>query len=129
MTVYDANNVPVLYLGEGRDVGMSETAHTALQKAHAKSDESLLGEVVLIHNKAPVNGGDPGFTSIGIGASNLDEAVKDAIGSFDAHVGDPDQSSDHLHRPDWVASTHKDLAKALADYYSCEVRPIAEVLS
>jgi hypothetical protein len=39
-----------------------------------------------------------------------------------------DESSDHHHPPDWVASTHKQLGEHLADYYSCDLMPIAEVL-
>jgi hypothetical protein len=64
-----------------------------------------------------------------IGAENLDEALKSCIGAFDVHHLHPaGVSSDAEHTPDWVASTHEGLAAALADYYSCQAHPIAEVI-
>jgi hypothetical protein len=70
---------------------------------------------------------EKGYAS-GIGASNLDEALKVVISGFDlGHLDPRGESSDAQHTPDWVASTHDGLATALADYYSCEKRNIAEV--
>jgi hypothetical protein len=146
MTIYDANNVPVLRV-PGQKLGLSDEAHSAVEKAHNAAQKAiedagdreqltaaydkhyLLGEFVLIHNKDMLGTGEEGRTPISIGASTLDEALKECIGVFDAHVGPENQSADHLHTPDWVASTHKPLARALADYYSCEVRDLSEALA
>lgn len=66
---------------------------------------------------------------VGFGASDIDEAMKECIGSFDlAHVGTPDESSDEQYPPVWVASSHPLLGRLLADYYDCELRNLAEVL-
>jgi hypothetical protein len=83
----------------------------------------------VIHCKRLRGTGDDGIVTFSIGAENLDEALKSCIGAFDVqHLDPPGVSSDAEHTPDWVASTHKGLADALADYYSCKVRGIAEVL-
>jgi hypothetical protein len=87
----------------------------------------LIGHSVLIHNKDPRVG--PEWTPVGIGASDLDEAIKEAIGAFDlGHIGEVGVSSDVEFKPDWVASSHPLLGKLLADYYDCEQRELAEVL-
>lgn len=135
MTAYDPNGVPILFLGEGRKIGISEAGSKALAKAHgsalkaAESDgdgpKLLIGESVIVHNADPDG---PPWTSIVIGASTLDEAVKEVIGAHDTHLGDPEQSQDHIHPPEWVASTHAELAKHLADYYSCDVRKLTELV-
>lgn len=130
MTVYNENNVPILFLGEGRKLGLSDAGSKAVEKAKkaaldSDSPKLLLGESVLIHNADPDG---PAFTSLSVGASDLHQAVTECIGAHDAHLGAPDQSQDHLFPPEWVASTHKELAQHLADYYSCEVRDIAEVI-
>jgi hypothetical protein len=124
MTVYDERGVPVVYRGEGQSIGLS-------QPLEFDPSESLNGESVLIHCKAlSVAPDEEGRYACGIGASNLDEALKDVIGGFDQqHLHPAGESSDALHTPDWVASTHDGLATALADYYSCEKRDIAEVLA
>lgn len=159
MTVYDENNVPVLEREPGSKLGLSRdgvklvaSKHEAAQKALGSaasavaadpSDDDarealsavqakhyLLGESVVVHNKAPAGGGEPSYTHFVIGASTLDEALKEVIGGFDSgHLGAADESIDHVHGPDWVASTHKEFARLLADYYSCEVRDLAEVLA
>lgn len=124
MTVYNENGVPVVYLGEGQRIGLS-------QPLEHDPDESLLGESVVIHCKALTTAPqEQGRVSISIGGENLDEALKSCIGAFDwYHLYPSGSSSDALHTPDWVASTNDALASALADYYSCEKRDIAEVLA
>ena len=133
MTIYDENNVPVL-TGSGGRLGLSpeklkrvESKKQAALKAEPDDLRKLelTGESVVIHNADPSG---PPFTSVVIGGSDFHQALTEAIGAHDAHLGDPDSSQDHVYPPDWVASTHKELAEALADYYSCEVRDIAEVL-
>lgn len=104
-------------------------------QAEAESKYFFMGHSVVIHNKAPLGpDGQPleggvEQTHTGIGASDLDEAMKETIGGFDlSHVGLVGQSSDGEFTPDWVASTHPLLGKLLADYYDCELRDLAEVL-
>jgi hypothetical protein len=63
-------------------------------------DEILIGESVVIHCKRLRDTAEEAPVTFSIGAENT---------------------------PDWVASTHDGLAQALADYYSCQVRDIAEV--
>jgi hypothetical protein len=123
LTVYDENGVPVVYRGDGQRIGLS-------QPLEFDPDESLSHESVVIHCKALAAAADErGRVSLGIGAENLDEALKSCIGAFDwYHLHPSGESSDAQHTPDWVASTHDGLATALADYYSCEKRDIAEVL-
>jgi hypothetical protein len=84
----------------------------------------------VIHCKAlAVAPDEQGSVSVNIGAENLDEALKSCIGAFDlGHLHPAGLSSDAQYAPDWVASTNDALATALADYYSCEQRDIAEVL-
>jgi hypothetical protein len=122
MTVYDNNGVPVVYLGPDKRIGLS-------QPLEHDPTESLVGESVVIHCKAlAVAPDEQGRVSVGIGGENLDEALKSCIGAFDwYHLHPVGSSSDDQHTPDWVASTHDGLATALADYYSCEKRDIAEV--
>lgn len=110
--------------------------------AEAHAEHSLIAESVLIHNPAPVTaivtgpdgetivGADaPRYTPHSVGASDLDEALKEVIGAHDLeHVGPAGVPSDHLYPPDWVASTHEGLARLLADYYGCEVRELSEVV-
>lgn len=145
MTVYDENAVPVLYRGPDQTLGMSEAGTAALDKAKAAAlkafeDAStpeeiqaaqdkhyLLAHVAIVHNSDSSDARP--FASFNIGGSTLDEAVKEVIAAFDtSHVGPQDESADHRFPPDWVASTHKDLARHLADYYGCEVREMAEVI-
>jgi hypothetical protein len=123
LTVYDERNVPVVYRGEGQSIGLS-------QPLEHDPGESLLGESVLIHCKAlAVAPDEQGHVSLSIGAENLDEALKSCIGAVDlGHLHPAGRSSDAEYTSDWVASTHDGLGKALADYYSCEQRDIAEVL-
>jgi hypothetical protein len=121
VSVYDENGVPVVYRGPDQRIGLSAPLDH-------DPDEILLGESVVIHCKALPGTGEEGAVTFSIGAENLDEALKSCIGAFDVHHLDPPgESSDAEHTPDWVASTHDGLAKALADYYSCQVRDIAEV--
>lgn len=121
MSVYDENGVPVVYRGPNQKIGLSK------QLKH-DPDELLLGESVVIHCKRLRGTNENGSVTFSIGAENLDEALKSVIGAFDVHHLEPaGQSSDAEHPPDWVASTHKELGKALADYYSCDLLDIAEV--
>lgn len=122
MSVYDENGVPVVYRGPDQRIGLSKPLkHDA--------DELLLGESVVIHCKRLRGTGEDGLVTFSIGAENLDEALKSCIGAFDVHHLDPPgTSSDAEYTPDWVSSTHGGLADALADYYSCQARDIAEVL-
>ena len=122
MSVYDENGVPVVYRGADQKIGLSKPLKH-------DDDELLLGESVVIHCKH-LNGtdGEEGSVTFSIGAENLDEALKSVIGAFDmSHLHPAGQSSDAEHTPDWVASTHPALAKALADYYSCSNLDISEV--
>lgn len=141
MTIYDENGVPTLYRGPDQKVGLSEDGRDTVDKAKdralraaGKADADtgkhlLLGESVVIHCKQLAGTSETGAVTFSIGAENLDEALKSCIGAFDVHHLDPPGvSSDADHTPDWVASTHKGLAGALADYYSCQARDIAEVL-
>jgi hypothetical protein len=85
----------------------------------------LIGEAIVIDNPDPQRAD---YTGHSIGASDLKEALQDAIGGYDrSHIGEDGVSSDQEFTPQWVASTHEDLAKALADYYSCKVIPLSEV--
>jgi hypothetical protein len=122
VSVYDENGVPVVYRGPNERIGLSEPLEH-------DPDELLLGESVVIHCKRLRGTGETGIVTFSIGAENLDEALKSCIGAFDVHHLDPPGvSSDAEHTPDWVASTHHRLGDALADYYSCHVLDIAEVL-
>ncbi|MFL5845276.1 MAG: hypothetical protein ACJ762_11320 [Solirubrobacteraceae bacterium] len=137
MTIYSENGVPILFQLPGQMLGLSEKAWKAVEAAHAAAQEVagdpealaehlLIGEAVVIHNKDASKGD---FTVTSIGASDLREALQEAIGGFDlAHIGERDVSSDAQLTPDWVASTHEELARLLADYYSCEVRDLSEVV-
>lgn len=122
MSIYDENGVPVVYRGPDQAIGLSKPLKH-------DPDESLLGEAAVIHCKQMAGSGEEGQVTFSIGAENLDEALKSCIGAFDVHHLDPPgESSDAKHTPDWVASTNRDLAKALADYYSCQTRNLDEVL-
>jgi hypothetical protein len=121
VSVYDENGVPVTYRGADQRIGLSEPLEH-------DPEELLLGESVVIHCKQLRGTRHEGQVAFSIGAENLDEALKSCIGAFDVHHLDPPGvSSDADHTPDWVASTHEALAEALADYYSCQARDIAEV--
>jgi hypothetical protein len=122
VSVYTENGVPVVYRGPNERIGLSEPLDH-------DPDEILLGETAVIHCKRLNGSEEEGAVTFSIGAENLDEALKSCIGAFDVHHLHPaGESSDAEHTPDWVASTHGDLAGALADYYSCQARPIAEVI-
>jgi hypothetical protein len=123
VSVYDENGVPIVYRGPDQAIGLSEPL--------VHDDALLLGESVVIHCASlAVSPGEAGHVSYGIGAENLDEALKTVIGAFDIqHLDPPGESSDTQYPPDWVASTHAGLASALADYYSCPAIDIAEALS
>jgi hypothetical protein len=105
VSVYDENGVPIVYRGPDQRIGLSEPL--------VHDDELLLGESVVIHCKSlAVAPGEEGHVSYGIGAENLDEALKSVIGAFDIqHLHPPGESSDAEHTPDWVASTHAGLAE------------------
>jgi hypothetical protein len=146
MAIYTENDVPLLSHKLSASSmefidGKHEKAQAALEKKgpDAYQKELLLGEGVIVHNKAPVGGGVrvedgqaqvlepdvPDRTFFSIGASTLQEALTEVIGAYDRiHL----QTQDNLDPPDWVASTHEDLANLLAEYYGCEVRPISEVM-
>jgi hypothetical protein len=139
VTVYDERGVPILFRGAGVPIGLSEPQYKVAEKHRAaalgsiESDdedeqpELLIGHVVAIDNRDPNR--EAPFTPIVIGGSDFDQALKECIGGFDvSHIGDPGVSSDAEHTPQWVASTHEGLATALADYYSCKVIPITEVV-
>jgi hypothetical protein len=122
VSVYDENGVPVVYRGPDQRIGLAKPLKH-------DPDDLLLGESVVIHCKQLAGTEEEGSVTFSIGAENLDEALKSCIGAFDVHhLNPPGVSSDADHTPDWVASTHKALAGALADYYSCQARDIAEVL-
>lgn len=132
MTIYNENSgVPVLYRGDGEKIGLSDEGRKTLEAA---SDEMLLGHSVVIElpNTAGSDfpdGAGPGKVSVVIGAENLDEALKSVISSVDhAHIHPRGESSDHNFTPTVVASTHGDLGRLLADYYSCEHRDLSEVI-
>lgn len=138
MTIYSENAVPVLFRGPNQRIGLSEEGFAAISRAHEAylkaadngddlSKHLLTAEAVVLDNPdTDDNGVD--YTVVSIGGSDLQEALTEVIGAFDlSHIGNPGESSDHIHTPTWVASTHKELAKHLADYYSCEVREISEV--
>jgi hypothetical protein len=121
VSIYDENGVPVVYRGADQKIGLSKPLK---HDAH----ELLLGESVVVHCKRLNGTNEEGSVTFSIGAENLDEALKSVIGAFDVHHLDPaGQSSDAEYTPEWVASTHQGLAKALADYYSCDNLDIAEV--
>jgi hypothetical protein len=121
VSVYDENGVPVVYRGPDQRIGLSAPLDH-------DPDEILIGESVVIHCKRVRGTDEEAPVTFAIGAENLDEALKSVIGAFDVdHLDPPGESSDAEHTPDWVASTHDGLAQALADYYSCQVRDIAEV--
>lgn len=119
----------------GSDPDSPEYAAARDAQSEVFAEHSLLGETFVIDNpdtdRAP-------YTFGAVGGSDLKEALQEAIGGFDlSHVGDPrlpedggeqGVSSDASLTPQWVASTDKRLAAALADYYSCEIRNIAEVV-
>lgn len=105
----------------------SEAYAEAREHQAAVIEEHLLiGDAVVIDNpdtdKAP-------YTLTSIGASDLKEAVQDSIGGFDlGHIGEDGVTQDHIFTPEYVASTNRLLAEALADYYSCQIRELNEVL-
>lgn len=141
MTIYDENAVPILFRGPDQKIGISEEGNAAVERAKASAQKAieqngtdayakhlLLGESVVIHCPKLRGSEEAGKVSLSVGASTLDEALKECIAAFDlAHLHPVDESSDHHYPPDWVASTHKELGKHLADYYSCDLLPIAEV--
>lgn len=159
MAIYDENGVPILRLSaSSQDFvdAQHQKAVAALEshaqavaaaddpessEAQAQADASLellhLGDSVVIHNKAPVNVEEgapnaPDKTFVSIGASTLDEALKECIATFDSgHV----REGDRTNTPDWVASTNDDLARLLAEHYNggkadgpCQPRTLSEVL-
>lgn len=141
MTIYDENAVPILFRGPDQKIGISEEGRAAVEKAQASAQRAiesdgvdaydkhlLLGEAVVIHCKKLRGSEQEGKVTLSIGASTLDEALKECIAAFDlGHLHPADESSDQHFPPDWVASTHKDLGSHLADYFSCDLLPIAEV--
>jgi hypothetical protein len=151
MTIYDERAVPVLYRGPNQRIGLSAERHEALMDVHdtaqralaaapaedseaqvaANNEHNLTGHMVVMHVPAlaNANGTEAGKMIAVIGASDLDEAVKESIATFDlAHLHPRDESSDHIYPPEWVASTDERLAATLADYYSCAQREIGDVV-
>jgi hypothetical protein len=117
-------------------VDAQETAQKAIenQGTAAYDQHYLLGHTVVIQipngagNDFPDGAGETRINA-SVGAETLDEALKSIIKSVDlAHTHPRDESSDHLHTPTWVASTHAQLGELLADYYSCELRDLSEVI-
>jgi hypothetical protein len=148
MTIYDENGgVPVLFRGENQPIGLSHESHLAVVDAHetaqaaienqgtaAYDQHYLTGHSVVVQipngagNDFPDGAGEA-RVNISVGAETLDEALKSIIASVDlAHIHPRNESSDHLHTPTWVASTHAQLGELLADYYSCELRDLSEVI-
>jgi hypothetical protein len=122
VSVYTENGVPVVYRGPNERIGLSEPLDH-------DPDEILLGEVVVIHCKRLAGSEEEGAVTFSIGAENLDEALKSCIGAFDVHHLHPaGESSDAEHTPTGSPRRTRALAGALADYYSCQARPIAEVI-
>lgn len=108
------------------DPDSEEYAAARDAQAAVIAEHLLIGEAVVIHNK---DDSQADFTVTSIGASDLQEALTEAIGGFDlSHIGEAGVTQDHIFTPDWVASTHAQLAASLADYYSCEVRDLSEVV-
>jgi hypothetical protein len=73
-------------------------------------------------------------TSFLIGGETLDEAAKSVVGAFEFHGEDHSDQNFVANEslpdgPDWVASTHKDLAKLLAEHYGARSRTRTEVLA
>lgn len=100
-----------------------DKARTA--QAKVIDEHLLIGDSVLIDNPDDQRGD---YTYVSIGASDLLEAVQEAVASYDlSHVGEQGVTSDNEFTPAWVASTDEELAAALGDYYSCEVRDLNEV--
>lgn len=147
MTMYDEKAVPVLYRGPGQKIGLSEEAHDTVEKAKASAQRAiddkgveaydkhyLTGHSVIVDypngagSQFPDGAGGGRFVA-NVGAETLDEALKSVISAVDlSHIHPRDESSDHLYPPNWVASTHKQLGELLADYYSCDLRDMSEVL-
>lgn len=143
MTIYSENAVPILFRGDNQTIGLSAKANAEVEKAAAAAlaavedggsdalaEHLLVGEAVVLHNPDAAPDAPVRYVSFSIGGSSLQEALTEVIGAFDqSHVGDAGVAmQDHLHKPEWVASTHERLAALLADYYSAQVRDISEVL-
>lgn len=134
MATYNELGVPQLNLSNSSKEYV-EGVHAKALAAHEDpevdaTDHFLVGAGVVVHcpehkfDGVPEAGRD--WVAFSIGGSTLDEALKDVIGGYDqghAHGGD------HTSKPEWVASTHEDLARLLAEHYECEVRDIYEVTS
>jgi hypothetical protein len=135
MARFDERGIPMLELDTRSLAAVDKTR----QAAADGEPELLVGETVLLENSRPAIG--PGHTGpppsadvtvVTVGGETLDEALKSIIATYDTHhsgaFGDPAE----FDPPEWVASTHAELAKYLAEHYTsgdhrCEVRETAEV--
>src|SRR4051795_220295 len=100
-----ANGVPILELSNKHYEMVAESA----ERFHDESQDTeyFVGKYVYMH--APVartNGGASDIAILEVGGSHLDAAAKECITYFEDVVSDGP--------PDWVASTHDDLAAVLA---------------
>jgi hypothetical protein len=138
MAIYDENGVPILRLSAKSQAYLDDLHQSYIDAdADGTPDHFLTAESVVVHNPAPVGNvaGDtsaPDYTFFSIGASDMDEALKDVIGAFDTHHV---RENDRVNTPQWVASTNEDVARLLAEHYNggkadgpCRVIPISEVL-
>jgi hypothetical protein len=125
MTIVTENGVPILDRGDGQRIGISHAGRAVLAEA---DDGLLLGESVGLHCPRLRATGEEGKVDFTIGASTLHEAATEVIGAFDFHHLDPPgESSDTHYPPEWVVSTHPELAQLLADYYSTQTGPAIPV--
>lgn len=135
MARFDERGIPVLDLSE-----TSERAVLKTRKAAVDGEPELLtGEQAYLENSRPARA--PGYvgpppapdvTRYSVGASTLDEALQEIVASYDTShsgvAGDPAEYDP----PEWVASSHAELAKYLAEHYTterhtCSVREFSEV--
>lgn len=118
MAIRNENGVPELALSNSSAEFVDGKHQAALDP---DNDEQLLtGTVVYVENKRPVGAADtPDVTMFVIGGETLDEALKSIVGTFEDYHGHDN--------PSWVASSHEDLAKLLAEHYGAKTKPMEKV--
>lgn len=105
-----ANGVPILELHEDLVAAVADAQARLLDPD--TDTVHLQGELVLMHTSQPIpTTGNPldRVSLHHIGGSTLDEAAKECITTF--------EDSFSYDAPDWIASTHEQLAHVLADHY------------
>lgn len=135
MARVDERGVTILELSEDSLARVDETRQAAAEG----EPQYLSGHLVLLDNKTPALSPEyqrlhPEQTSVArditrvfVGGSTLDEALKEIIYTYDTHhsgaYGDPAE----FDPPEFVASSHEELAEKLAEHYTTDSHTCAAV--